>query len=166
MGWPPTPTTPTRRPGCAFWWVEDHADTATTQAALLRKVGYEVCVARDGPTALQLATASLPDVVLLDLGLPELDGCEVARRLRELPGPKRPFIIAITGYSRPEDRLRSGEAGVDLYFVKPVDPKELLALMQRLEGIVLPVSEGQSAHGTAVNRSAHANDSRASCSSP
>jgi DNA-binding response OmpR family regulator len=86
--------------------------------------GYEVYRAYDGEEALRQAERHRPEIVLLDIGLPKLDGYEVARRLRASGGPE--LIIAITGYGRDEDRNRGMEAGFDRYLVKPVDPTVLL----------------------------------------
>src|SRR5579871_2787792 len=84
--------------------VEDEQDTAETMSILLRYHGYEVVTATDGPAALALAETLSPEVVLLDLGLPRMDGLEVARRLREQPHPARPLLVAITGFGGDEDR--------------------------------------------------------------
>src|SRR5262249_6831631 len=116
--------------------VEDHADTAASMAILLRLDGHEAVVAPTGPAALEAAGASPPDVVLLDLGLPGMTGLEAARRMRERCGGKPPFLIAVTGHGREADRRRAGEAGVDLFLVKPVDPRLLLGVLRRFERVV------------------------------
>jgi CheY-like chemotaxis protein len=121
--------------------VEDDEATARTTAATERWYGYEVQTAPDGPTALQAAQARPPDVVLLDLGLPGMDGFEVAKRLREHGGPKRPFLIAITGYGQRSDRLRSGQAGIDLHLVKPTDPDVLGRLLARFQTMLMPAAD-------------------------
>jgi len=118
--------------------VEDNVDTAFTLAALLRQEGHEVQVAPDGPTALQLAQGDLPDVALLDIGLPGMDGHDVARWLQTQPGEKRPLLIAITGKDHEEDRRRSAEAGLDLHLLKPVEPDDLRRLLRRFQGIIRP----------------------------
>src|SRR5262249_60092589 len=99
---------------------------------VLRLWGHEVRLARDGPTALQIAREERPDVVLLDIGMPGMDGYEVARRLREQPALKKPFLIAVTGYGRQEDQRRSRKAGVNLHLVKPVDTEGLRRLLATL----------------------------------
>jgi two-component system, OmpR family, response regulator len=111
--------------------VEDYPDTATSTALLLKLFGHEVDVAGDGPTALRAAAAFPPDVVLLDIGLPGMDGYEVARRLRGQPLARRPFFIAVSGYRQPADRRREVEAGIDMHLLKPVDPDHLRLLLQR-----------------------------------
>jgi len=105
--------------------VEDDQDTATSSAMLLRLYGHEVEVAADGPSAMQAARATQPDVVLLDLGLPNMDGWQVAQQIRHLNTQKRPLLIAVSGYGHEEARRRSQDAGIDLHLLKPVDPKEL-----------------------------------------
>jgi CheY-like chemotaxis protein len=117
--------------------VEDHADTAATMAELLRQNGRDVRVAGDGAEALSQAWTSLPDVVLLDIGLPGMDGWEVARRLQQLPGSRKPFVVAITGYGQEADRDRSRQVGIHLHLVKPVDPVGLEQLLQRFQAILI-----------------------------
>jgi CheY-like chemotaxis protein len=112
--------------------VEDNSDTAESMALMVRCDGHEVRVALDGPTALRLAEQEPPDVVLLDIGLPGMDGCEVARRLRERPGGSRPLLIAISGYSLTEVVRRCYEVGVDCYLLKPAEPETLLDLLSGL----------------------------------
>jgi signal transduction histidine kinase/CheY-like chemotaxis protein len=108
--------------------VDDHRDAAASLAELLRMEGHTVDVAPDGPAALVAASVRRPAVVLLDLGLPGMDGFEVARRLRADVGLAEVTIVAITGYGREEDRRRSAESGFDHHLVKPVD----LDVLQRL----------------------------------
>ena len=109
--------------------VDDNADAAESMAMLLRTVGHDVRIEHDGLEALKRLTAELPDVVLLDIGLPGIDGYEVARRLREQPGGATVRIYAMTGYGQEEDRRRSLEAGFDGHLVKPVIPSDLFALV-------------------------------------
>jgi len=116
--------------------VEDDGDSAETLAVLLRIYGHEVQVARDGPTALRLAADQPPDVALLDLGLPGMDGCEVARRLREQEADKLPLLITVTGYGQDEDRRCSKEAGIHLHLLKPVDGEALNRLLQRFQAVI------------------------------
>jgi CheY-like chemotaxis protein len=111
--------------------VEDNPDSAESTALILRLYGHDVRTAGDGSTALSLAAAAPPDVVLLDIGLPGMDGCEVARRLRAAPpGGKRPLLVAISGYGQPDDRGRAEAAGVHLYFLKPLDMEQLQKLLE------------------------------------
>jgi CheY-like chemotaxis protein len=112
--------------------VDDNQDAALSAAELLRLYGHRVAVAYDGPTALQFVASSVPDIVLLDLAMPKMDGCQVAKALRHRATAKRPLIIAITGYGDQAARQRSREAGIDLHLVKPVDYDELVALLAKL----------------------------------
>ena len=116
--------------------VEDHADTAASLAMLLRLYGHAVEVAADGPSALRAVHASPPDVVLLDISLPKMDGWLVAKEIHEQSTWKRPLLVAITGHGMTADRLRSQEAGIDLHLVKPVEPAELEHLLKRFRRIV------------------------------
>ena len=105
--------------------VDDNADAADSLKVLLGIWGHDVEIAHDGVSALRLAREFDPELVFLDIGLPEMNGYEVARRLREAAGPAGAKIIALSGYGAERDLLRSKEAGVDLHLVKPVDPKSL-----------------------------------------
>jgi CheY-like chemotaxis protein len=109
--------------------VDDNRDAAVSLAMLLRLDGYEVRTVYDGPGALEVAEEFLPSIILLDIGLPGMDGYEVARRLRQHPSLAGAFLVAVTGYSQEEDRRRSREAGFDHYLVKPVDPQVLTLLL-------------------------------------
>lgn len=100
--------------------VDDNLDAAEGLAMLLALKGHEVSTAYDGQGAIERARDLAPDVVLLDIGLPRLDGFEVARRLRE-EHPARPMLlVALTGYGQERDRLRAREAGFDHHLLKPV----------------------------------------------
>jgi CheY-like chemotaxis protein len=105
--------------------VDDNEDAAESLAALLRLFGHEVDVAFDGEQALTLAPEVRPDLVLLDLGMPRMDGHEVARRMRAAPWGGRMKIIALSGFGDNADRERSLEAGCDDHLVKPVSPVDL-----------------------------------------
>ena len=111
--------------------VDDNADAAEMLALFLRSEGHEVRSAHDGPAALRTAESFRPEVVVLDIGLPRMDGYEVARRLRERAGPRTPLLVALTGYGQEEDRRRAREAGFDAHLVKPADPEELQRLLAR-----------------------------------
>jgi PAS domain S-box-containing protein len=113
--------------------VDDNRDAALTLAEMLRSESFPVAVAFDGASALAVFERIKPAVVLLDMGLPDLHGTEVARQMRQLPAGRDVQIIAVTGWGQPEDRERTRQAGVDLHLVKPVDPGDLLRLLsQRL----------------------------------
>ncbi len=116
--------------------VEDHEDTAQIVSILLRQAGHEVEVAPSGAAALTAVAAHPPDVVLLDLGLPDMDGWQVARHVQEQPAEKRPLLVAISGRDGAEARRLSQEAGIDLHLVKPVDPLALQQLLARFRRVI------------------------------
>ena len=109
--------------------------TLALSSRALELEGYEVRIAYDGPAALTAAAAFNPTVVLLDLGLPAMDGYEVARRLRTLPGFTTARIVAVSGYGQESDRKRTAEWGFDRHLVKPVDLAEILALLEEWRGL-------------------------------
>jgi DNA-binding response OmpR family regulator len=119
--------------------VEDDADLAAALAWWLGRHGHAVRVAPDGRAALRMAESSPPDVLVLDLGLPGLDGYGVAERLRERAVPplaKAPLLIALTGRTGEADRDRSEEAGIHLHLTKPVDPGQLLGVLDRFQEVL------------------------------
>ena len=111
--------------------IEDHDDAREALRALLELEGHRVEAAPSGPLGLELARQRTPDVALIDIGLPEVDGYEVARRMRTLDGP-RPYLIALTGYGQPEDLRRARDAGFDAHLLKPVDPDALATVLSTL----------------------------------
>ncbi len=114
--------------------VEDNVDAADSLSMLLRLYGHDVHIARTGPTALELAAATLPDVVLLDIGLPGMDGYQVAERLRERPEFKHVTVCALTGHSPSEaDRQRQQETGFNHYLIKPASLEQLIALFNTVQ---------------------------------
>jgi two-component system CheB/CheR fusion protein len=119
---------PRPRPARVFV-VEDNLDAALTLVDLLEIWGYEVRAAHDGLAAVEVAPEFHPDVVLLDIGLPGIDGYEVARRLRRRPELDGLLIVAVTGYGQDSDRQRAREAGCDHHLVKPVDLEVLRRLL-------------------------------------
>ena len=108
--------------------VDDNVDAAKSLARLLKRWGHKVETTFDGPSALQVARSYRPEVVLLDIGMPGMDGFEVARRLRGEPEFEATRLAALTGYGQDEDHRRSREAGFDRHFTKPVDPSDLQGL--------------------------------------
>jgi signal transduction histidine kinase len=112
--------------------VDDNADAADTLSLFLSTVGHQLRVAYDGHSALDLAAAAAPRVLLLDIGLPDMDGYELARRLRAMPQAAHATLIALTGYGQPEDRERSDAAGFDHHLTKPVDAAALVRLLGAL----------------------------------
>jgi len=113
------------RPALRVLIVDDNDNAAQSTALLLRCAGLEVRVVNDGPAALAAAEWP-PQVVVLDIGLPGMDGLEVARRLRAGPAGAALRLVALTGLTDPADRQRALEAGVDEYLTKPAPPDELM----------------------------------------
>jgi PAS domain S-box-containing protein len=109
--------------------VEDHADTAEVLGMMLQLAGHTVRAARDGAAALEIARAFRPQLVLCDIGLPGMDGYQVAAALRAHPGFASTRLVALSGYGMEEDRRRSAEAGFDLHLIKPIEPAALTALL-------------------------------------
>lgn len=109
--------------------VDDNRDGADTLQMMLRLMGNEVCTAYDGLEGIKVAEECRPDVILLDIGLPSVDGYEVCRCIREQPWGKKTVLIAATGWGLEDDRRRSHEAGFDHHLVKPVDSKALACLL-------------------------------------
>jgi CheY-like chemotaxis protein len=101
--------------------VDDNEDAANSLAMLLKLSGHETAPVYSAADALSRAAAFRPDVVLLDIGLPGMDGYEVAQQMRELPGLRNVRLVAVTGYGRSEDRIRARDAGFDDHLVKPVE---------------------------------------------
>jgi two-component system CheB/CheR fusion protein len=112
--------------------VDDNIDAADSLATVLRLSGHEVQVGYEGPAALNLAQEFRPQIVLLDIGLPKMDGYEVARRLRQMPDLEKTSLVAITGYGQDDDRKSSHEAGFDHHLIKPVQFERLQSIMQSL----------------------------------
>ena len=109
--------------------VDDNHDVAESTAVLLRLVGCEVHLAHDGEEALRLVPRVRPDAILLDIGLPRMNGYEVAERIRSDPENRDILIVAVSGYGQQEHRLRSKQAGFDQHVVKPIDPSVLSSLL-------------------------------------
>jgi PAS domain S-box-containing protein len=109
--------------------VDDNRDSADSLALLLRLAGHETATAYDGLQAVEAATRFRPDVILLDIGLPRINGLEAARRIRQLQADRRPMIVALTGWGQDADRRASQEAGFDAHLVKPVDDATLARLL-------------------------------------
>ena len=139
---PPAPALDTAPPpdkaatGCRVLVVDDNVDAAQSLATLLEMTGHQVKLAYNGPSAVQAATDYRPDVVLLDIGLPGLDGFEVAQRIRQQDALKHIVLVALTGYGQDADRQRSQDAGFNYHLVKPADfdevEKILLAVSQKV----------------------------------
>ena len=111
--------------------VDDNLDSATTLSMLFELSGFEAESVHDGPSALRAAMEFRPDAVVLDIGLPGLDGYQVARHFRSSPELHGMVLIALTGYGQDADREHSRQAGFDHHFVKPTDPSTLCEILAR-----------------------------------
>jgi signal transduction histidine kinase/ActR/RegA family two-component response regulator len=126
------PATETAQPTarvCRVLVVDDDEDTAEGLAMLLTQAGHDVRIAHDGPAAVEAALDYRPDVVLTDIGLPMLNGYEVAQRLRQHAELRGTMLVAITGYGQERDRARTGEAGFDYHLLKPADFREVQKIL-------------------------------------
>ena len=125
---PPPPLARAERVGRRILVVDDNVDAAGTLAELLAMMGCDASVAHDGAGALKAVVALAPDIVLLDIGLPDINGYEVARRVRAMPGLRQPRLIALTGWGQEQDKRMAAQAGFDEHWTKPVDPARLQEL--------------------------------------
>jgi two-component system CheB/CheR fusion protein len=111
--------------------IEDNVDSCAMLCELLEMTGYECVFSHDGKHGLELITRTMPHVAIVDVGLPEMDGFEVAQQLRNDPRTRDTFLVALTGYGQPADRARALESGFDEHIVKPIEPGKLLSLLGR-----------------------------------
>jgi CheY-like chemotaxis protein len=111
---------------------DDNVDAATSLALLLQIEGHEVAVVYDGAEAVDQVPHFRPDLVILDIGMPKMDGLEAARRIRATSEGKNLVLVAVTGWGQPADRERTRAAGFDAHLVKPVEGGALQALLDRL----------------------------------
>jgi CheY-like chemotaxis protein len=125
-------SSPLARTGRRILVVDDNVDAARLMADALEAVGHETRVAFDGPAALEAARSFAPDAALLDLGLPLMNGYELAEQLIAQCDGRRPLLIAVTGYGQRSDRERTQAAGFQAHVVNPVDFQHLSALLDRL----------------------------------
>jgi CheY-like chemotaxis protein len=113
--------------------VDDNVDSADLLATLLRHHRHEVIVVNSGQDALHLAEGFRPQVILLDIGMPDMSGLEVARRLRARSREPRPLLVAITGWNKADDVERTKDAGFDVHLVKPVSESQLLDALRAFQ---------------------------------
>ena len=118
------------RKRCQVLVVDDNVDAAEALALLLESSGHDVRTVHDGPTALEAVLDYRPDVVLLDIGLPGLDGFEVASRIRRFTGREGIRLVALTGYGQEGDQRRSREVGFDHHLVKPADFEAIQRILE------------------------------------
>jgi CheY-like chemotaxis protein len=127
-----SPAATTAKQGFRILVVDDNHDSALSLAMLLSIMGHDTRTAHDGESALATAESFLPEVVLLDIGLPKLNGYEVAQRIREQAWGQSMYLIAVTGWGQDEDRQRSTEVGLNAHMVKPVEADALEKLLADL----------------------------------
>jgi CheY-like chemotaxis protein len=133
---PQQPASPMRdvsRSKRRFLVVDDNKDVRDMLSLLLQAKGHDVRKARDGSEAIEVAETFLPEVILMDVGMPNLNGYEAAGRIRQLPRGNDPFIVALTGWGQPDDVRRSREAGCSAHMVKPVNMAELERMLMTWE---------------------------------
>jgi CheY-like chemotaxis protein len=109
--------------------IDDKAYSREALRALLEAWGHEVDVAENGAQGVEMTLSRRPEVVLLDIGMPDMNGYAVAARIRAAPGGHEPFLVALTGWGNVEDHRRAREVGFDTYVLKPADPEHLQALL-------------------------------------
>jgi CheY-like chemotaxis protein len=122
---------PTTSPSCRILVADDNRDVAESLAILLQMDGHDVTVVTDGAEALTAITRLQPHIALLDIGLPTLDGYEVAARVRQNTGFTT-MLVAITGWGQPADKARAIAAGFDQHYTKPVEPEVIAALCRQI----------------------------------
>lgn len=147
--------------------VDDNVDAAESIAVLLQASGFSVRCVYDGISVVSVASAYRPNVIVLDIGLPDITGYEVAKRLRAQPEFARTPIVAVTGYGQQSDRERSREAGIDHHMTKPVDPRgiahrALLAALRR-DSVSRGTTSLESGHGRSAAREVHPEARVAEC---
>jgi CheY-like chemotaxis protein len=131
---PPALPHPAQAASATILVIEDNHDVAEMLAQFLTEAGYPTRIAFDGPSALQAAAEAAPEVALIDIGLPVMDGYEVCRRFTKLPNPPR-LLVAVTGYGQPEDALRAREAGFHKHLIKPIDIHQVIGAIRALPRI-------------------------------
>lgn len=124
---------PESAPGRRLLVVDDLKDSADSLSLMLKAVGHEVCTAYDGEEAIAAAERFKPEVILLDIGMPKLNGYDACRHIRKQPWSQGMVLIALTGWGQEDDRRRTEDAGFDHHLVKPVEPTELLKLLASLQ---------------------------------
>jgi signal transduction histidine kinase/ActR/RegA family two-component response regulator len=138
------PFTATSRRGLRVLIVEDNLDAAEMLELVVSQLGHDTRIAHDGATALSIATQFAPDLVLLDIGLPVMNGYSVARALRQLPDFAGVHVAAVTGWGQEEDRRKAREAGFDSHFTKPLSPATLHDLLATIEHRILTAQDAVS----------------------
>jgi CheY-like chemotaxis protein len=125
---------PSTSSGHRLLLVEDNEDNRTIYCTLLRHLGYQVIEAQDGVQAVELARRERPDLILMDISIPEMDGWEATRILRRDPTTRSIPIVALTAHALEDDRERAAEVGFSSYLAKPIEPRAVVAEVRRLIG--------------------------------
>jgi CheY-like chemotaxis protein len=125
-------------PRCKVLVVDDNRDAAETLALFLRHVGHDVSIAHSGTEAMAVGVRQCPDAVVLDIGMPEMNGYEVAQRMREQEWGRSALLLAVTGWGQEDDKERARLAGFDQHLTKPVDPDEVVQLLSAFMNRRLP----------------------------
>jgi CheY-like chemotaxis protein len=112
---------------------DDNRDSAESMSVVLQMMGNEVLIVHDGVGAVEAAAQFRPDLILLDIGMPRMNGYEAARRIRDEPWGKQIVLVAVTGWSKAEEKQRADQAGFDHHFTKPVNIVELETLFGRMQ---------------------------------
>ena len=146
---PPVPRRAGRHDGALkVLIVDDNLDAADSLAVMLSFGGHDVATANSGPAALAQQASFDPDVVLLDIGMPGMNGYEVAEQWRDKPGGERALLIALTGWGQEEDKRRAMAAGFDRHLTKPVDPTDLHAVLDAAASRRMPDAAPAAAKGS------------------
>ena len=114
--------------------VEDGRNAADILAMFFEMEGHEVCVAYDGMEAVERSAAFHPRLILMDIGMPKMNGLEAARRIRQMPGGGEIVIVALSGLDQDDDKRQCSEAGIDHHLAKPACPTELRSVIERFQG--------------------------------
>lgn len=122
-----------KKPKCRIVVADDNADSAASLAMMLRLLGHEVQTAYDGQQAVEVAATFLPDVMLLDIGMPIMDGYEAARQVRKNLELSNVMLVALTGWGQEDDKRRAEEAGFHHHVTKPIDLAALRAILEPLD---------------------------------
>ena len=120
-------------PKCRILVVDDNEDATVSLAMMLEIIGHEVYTAHDGETGVKLAKKWQPNIILMDLGMPRMNGYEAARHIRQETWGTRIILVALTGWGADDDRRKTQDAGFDRHLVKPVEPNALLQLLAELQ---------------------------------
>jgi CheY-like chemotaxis protein len=138
----------TRTAGLNVIVADERADDAAALQRVLGRDGHRIRIAADGEAALRAAIADPPDVVLLDIDMPKMDGCKVAAAMRVVAWPARPLVVTVTGHDGDDYRRRAGRAGVDVYLTKPLEPDTLRAILSTFNQALMAADASRTSEGS------------------